>query len=141
MATLGPTWQTGDGAPGGWEGHSASWGVCGHTRGGHGPQAVSPYGISGLCSHCTEDALLPPGGWERPQRAATAGALLVPSQPSPQEVIPEMNHHRALKSPFYTCQISPTRQRLKLVKWGQSRVGGKILVIFSLNLLPKYLIS
>lgn len=52
------------------------------------------------------------------------------------------SHQRALKLVlFFRHQILPPPQRLKLVKWGQSRVGGKILVISTWNLKPNYLIS
>lgn len=52
------------------------------------------------------------------------------------------SHQRALKLVlFFRHQILPPPQRLKLVRWGQSRVGGKILVISTWNLKPNYLIS
>lgn len=75
--------------------HSVRATVCAATLGGRrGPQAVSSWGISGLYSHCIEDALLPPGAG-RDLGAATAGSLLVPSQPSLQEAIPDRSHRRA----------------------------------------------
>lgn len=42
MATLGPTWQRGDGAPGGWEGHSVQAGACAATLGVATGRKLSP---------------------------------------------------------------------------------------------------
>lgn len=112
----------------------AGCGVCGHTGGRGGPKR-SPHGefqasiltaLKMLCYHLGAG------------RDLSGQPQLLPSR---QEAIPERSHHRALKSLFFTCQISPTPQRLQLVKWGQSRVGGNILVIATLSLLLKYLIS